>query len=397
MKVLSLVIPCYNAAPYIDTCMKSLLSFADSAPRETNPLRNQNNLSARVAAGTTPHRQDDESLANSGSMHGNNLTSLDDSIDTSLDASIEIIAVDDGSTDGETARKLDEWQQRFPHLIHVVHKENGGHGSAVNAGLQRAQGLYFKVVDADDWLDTASMRTIMQFIYEQAETEHPVDLIVGNYVYEKVYEHTQTPMGYTNVFPQDKIFTWSDINSFRPSQYLLMHSVIYRTQLLHDVHLQLPEHCFYVDNIFVYVPLVAVKTIRYFNVDMYRYFIGREGQSVNEDIMKSRIDQHIRVTKLMIDTINLDTISLNPKLRKYMENYLAIMFCICSVFLRMINTTDSLAKLDDVWLYLKEKQPVTYPHIRKNIVNVGMNLPGKTGRAIGMTGYRIAQKLFNFN
>ena len=145
--------------------MKSLLSFADCAPRESNSLHNQNTLSALKAACIAPHRQDDESLPNSGTIHGNNSASRDDSIDTSLDASIEIIAVDDGSTDGETARKLDEWQQRFPHLIHVVHKENGGHGSAVNAGLQRAKGLYFKVVDADDWLDTSSMRTIMQFIY----------------------------------------------------------------------------------------------------------------------------------------------------------------------------------------------------------------------------------------
>ena len=87
MKVLSLVIPCYNAAPYIDTCMKSLLSFADCAPRESNSLHDQNTLSALKAACIAPHRQDDESLPNSGTIHGNNSASRDDSTDAALDAS----------------------------------------------------------------------------------------------------------------------------------------------------------------------------------------------------------------------------------------------------------------------------------------------------------------------
>ena len=65
-----------------------------------------------------------------------------------------------------------------------------------------------------------------------------------------------------------------------------MHSAIYRTQLLRDIKLELPKHTFYVDNIFVYVPLPYVRTMYYINSDMYMYFIGREDQSVNEEVMK---------------------------------------------------------------------------------------------------------------
>ncbi|MCY9291004.1 glycosyl transferase, partial [Bacillus haynesii] len=81
-------------------------------------------------------------------------------------------------------------------------------------------------------------------------------------------------MKYENVLPEGTIFTWNDIGQFRKGQYLLMHSVIYRTQLLKECGLELPKHTFYVDNLFVYRPLEHVQKIYYINVDFYRYFIG---------------------------------------------------------------------------------------------------------------------------
>ena len=90
------------------------------------------------------------------------------------------------------------------------------------------------------------------------------------------------------------------ISEFMTGQYILMHSVIYRTALLKECGLALPEHTFYVDNIFVYQPLPHVKKIYYLDVNFYRYFIGRSDQSVNETVMIGRIDQQLRVTKLML-------------------------------------------------------------------------------------------------
>ena len=81
----------------------------------------------------------------------------------------------------------------------------------------------------------------------------------------------------TTTCSPNKVFGWEQIGRFRPSQYLLMHSVIYRTQLLRDCGLELPKHTFYVDNIFVYQPLPGGKNIYYLDVDLYRYFIGRSG------------------------------------------------------------------------------------------------------------------------
>lgn len=342
MKTISFAVPCYNSAEYMDKCIESLIACAEG--------------------------KDD----------------------------IEVLIIDDGSTKDETPQIADSWQERYPALVKAIHKPNGGHGSAVNTGLEHASGAYFKVVDSDDWLDVAAMRPIMAFLRAQAQENDAVDLVIGNYVYEKVFENTRTVIDYRNVFPLDRVFGWDDIHHFHSSQYLLMHSVIYRTALLCEIGLKLPEHCFYVDNIFVYVPLPAVKTMRYFDEDMYRYFIGREGQSVNEDTMKARIDQHLRVTRIMIDAVDLDEVP-NHKLRHYMRNYLSMMMCISSVFLRMINNDEASQKLTDLWAYLKQQRPDMYASIRANVLNIGTNLPTELGRRIGLGGYRLAQKIFKFN
>lgn len=231
MKIISFAVPCFNSADYMEKCVYSLLPLGDD---------------------------------------------------------IEIILVDDGSTKDNTAEICDRLVAEHPNVIRAIHQENAGHGGAVNAGLAAAEGLYFKVVDSDDWLDEEAMETIMAFIRSQADLAEPTDLVISNYVYEKVYEGKSISMGYRNVFPENKIFGWDDIGHFHLSQYLLMHSVIYRTALLKEIGLKLPHHCFYVDNIFVYVPLAHVKTMVYFDVDTYRYFIGREDQSVNEKVMLSR-------------------------------------------------------------------------------------------------------------
>ena len=263
MKTISFAIPCYNSAEYMDKCIESILACGG-------------------AQGT------------------------DD---------IEIIIVDDGSVKDNTAEKADEWQARHPGVIKAVHQENGGHGQAVNTGLANATGLYFKVVDSDDWLDRRAMEDVMAYVRSQMGRQAPTDLVIANYVYEKVHENTRTVMHYRNVFPEGREFGWADVGHFNPSQYLLMHSVIYRTELLRSMGLQLPKHTFYVDNIFVYVPLPHVKTIYYLDVDMYRYFIGREDQSVNESVMMSRIDQQLRVTRIMIDAVQLPSGVAEKRLR----------------------------------------------------------------------------------
>ncbi len=340
MKLITFTVPCYNSEGYMRRCIDSLLVCGEEA---------------------------------------------------------EIIIVNDGSTDG-TGQVADEYSARYPDIVRVIHKENGGHGSGVNAGIQNAKGLYFKVVDSDDWLDKDCLFIVMEHLRKWAAMPHPTDLLICNYVYDHLNEGIQRSMGYQNVFPEDRVHTWNDIGWFKPSQYLLMHALIFRTQVLWDSGVKLPEHTFYVDNIFAYQPLPFVKSLCYLNLDLYHYFLGRDDQSVTEENFKKRIDQQIRVTKLVAEAADLRQVAqVYPKLARYMRQNISMMVSISSIYLLLINTEEALAKRKALWAYMKELDQRLYLQLRYIKFSGLTYLPGKMGRLVTVGGYRFARKIYKFN
>ncbi len=339
MKLLSIAIPCYNSEDYMRNCIESLLPGGEE---------------------------------------------------------VEIIIVDDGSTKDRTAEIADEYARNYPTIVKVVHQENGGHGEAVNTGLKNATGLYFKVVDSDDWVDAESYQKVLGKLAELVHEGNAIDMMICNYVYEKQGARSKKTVRYTTAFPQDQIFTWSDVKHFHLGQYILMHSVIYRTRMLQNCGLELPKHTFYVDNIFVYYPLPYVKTLYYMDEDLYRYFIGRSDQSVNEQVMIGRVDQQIKVNKIMIDQYDLRSIQ-NPKLRRYMISYLDIMMTVSSIMLIRSGTDESLQKKKDLWQYLKKKDAGLFYKLYFGIFGRAMNQPGKGGRKVSVIAYNLANKVMGFN
>ena len=97
---------------------------------------------------------------------------------------VEILIVDDGSKD-RTAEIADRYEREYPTICRAIHQENGGHGEAVNAGIRNATGLYFKVVDSDDWVDQEAYMQILNKLRELAGGETQLDMLLANYVYEK--------------------------------------------------------------------------------------------------------------------------------------------------------------------------------------------------------------------
>lgn len=308
---------------------------------------------------------------------------------------VEIIVVNDGSKDG-TAEIADEYAAKYPTIVKAVHQENGGHGEAVNAGLRNATGLYYKVVDSDDWVNQEAYRKILEKLAELVKSGNMVDMFISNYVYEKEGKKHKKVMQYRSAFPVDQVFTWSDVKFLHVGQYILMHSVIYRTQMLKDCGLELPKHTFYVDNIYVYHPLPYVNKMYYMDVNFYRYFIGRNDQSVNEKVMISRIDQQLLVTKKIIDDCDVWKIK-NKKLRKYMISYVEIMMTISSILAIRSKTEENLAKKKALWQYLKAKDERLYKRIRRSAMGNTMNLPGRSGRKISVAAYKVAQMVVGFN
>ncbi len=342
MKLLSIAIPCYNSEAYMRKCIDSLLVGGED---------------------------------------------------------VEILIVDDGSTKDRTAEIADEYAAQYPTIVKAIHKENGGHGSAVNAGIANATGLYFKVVDSDDWVKEDAYLAILDKLRELAGGDTMLDMLVSNYVYEKEGEKRKKVMHQRRILPEGKMFTWADCHYFIKGHYILMHSVIFRTKLLRDCGLCLPEHTFYVDNIYVFKPLPYVKNMYYMDVNFYRYYIGRGDQSVNEEIMISRIDQQLKVNKLLIDYFDSkkSDIRKNKRLYQYMRNFLEIVTTVSSVLLIRADTEEALEKKKELWSYLKEKDRRLYFWMRNGIMGGTMNLPGRGGRKISVEGYKICQKIFGFN
>ena len=308
---------------------------------------------------------------------------------------VEILIIDDGSTD-LTGELADKYQEKYPGIIRAIHQENGGHGEAVNTGIKNAEGIYFKVVDSDDRLDAKAYKQVLDKLRELTGGDKVLDMMLCNFVYDKDGARRKKIMHYESSVPIEDLIGWSQTKRFRKGRYILMHSVIYRTKLLQNCGMVLPKHTFYVDNIYVFEPLPYVKTLYYLPVNLYRYYIGREDQSVNEKNMISRIDQQITVTKLMIDYFR-DTKVENGRLRRYMRNYLEIMMVISSIFLIKAGDKESLDKKRQLWEYLRSRDLPSYYLIRHSMLGESMNLPGEGGRKISVGGYKIAQMLVGFN
>lgn len=338
MKLLTITVPCYNSQDYLEKCLDSLVVGGED---------------------------------------------------------VEILIVNDGSTD-QTETIAYRYQQSYPTIVKVLSKKNGGHGSAVNMGIQNASGVYFKVVDSDDWVKESSYLEILDALKKIVGGNHVIDMVISNFVYEKEGESRKRVVSFNHALPKEDVFTWDEVGYFKKSQYFLMHSVIYRTKLLHECGLVLPEHTFYVDNLFVFIPLPYVRKMYYVDTNFYRYYIGRDDQSVNESVMIRRIDQQLKVNKLMVEYLTKTRIS-NPKTYRYMVKYLDIITCVSATMLVRANTAEALEKRDELWNYIQNADKRLFIRLRHGLFGVAMNLPGKSGRKISETLYKLAQKVVKFN
>ena len=309
---------------------------------------------------------------------------------------VEVLIIDDGSTDGTLAIAKD-YERRFPGSVGAIHQENKGHGGAVNTGIREAQGIYFKVCDSDDWLDYDSYMQVLDALRTCISGPETLDVLISNYIYEKQGAKRKHGMRYVGSFPENRIFTWDEvIKPLNAHRYVLMHSLTYRTDLLRSCGLQLPEHTFYVDNIYAYQPMMYVKTMYYLNVPLYRYFIGRADQSVNEEVMVKRMDQQLRVTRIMIDSYRPDLLRKKQQMN-YIIHDLGIIMSVTSILLLRIGSEEALREKKESWDYLKRKDLMLFLRIRHSVLGRALNLPGKPGRDMAVRGYQLVQKYYGFN
>lgn len=339
MKLLSVAIPCYNSQDYMRKCIESVLKGGDE---------------------------------------------------------VEIIIIDDGSKD-DTGKIADEYADKYKEIVKVIHQPNGGHGEGVNQGVLNSTGLYFKVVDSDDWLNEDALAKLLSRIRADRGRDTIPDMYICNYVYEHSADNSTYTMSYARNFPKDEIIGWDKMKRFGAAQYLMMHSVVFRTEFLQKDYKPLPKHTFFVDNLYMFRPLPGVKTMVYLDLDLYRYFIGREDQSVNEKMLIKRLDQQFRVTELMFESHDLDDVKAqNPNLYKYMLHNLAMMMMINAAFAFVSKEKEKINAFYALWKSLKKDKPALYKKLTYRSYAWLTRLPGCVGRFIFVTGYRIARKIVKF-
>jgi glycosyltransferase involved in cell wall biosynthesis len=307
MKLITFCVPCYNSQDYMETCINSLLKGGDD---------------------------------------------------------VEIIIVDDGSID-RTAQIADAYEEKNPGIIRVIHKPNGGHGSGVNMGVSLATGLYFKVVDSDDWLDDEGYQKLLSVIHQHLSQGTSPDLYIMDFVYNKPSENSQFQRNFRKQFPTERLFTWKDVRLFHTDKVFLMHALVYKTEPLRASHTILPEHTFYVDNIFAYKPLPFMKTMYYLPQRLYMYFIGRPDQSVTMKNAFRRYKQQITVQKAMDDAYSYKEIChMERGLRQYMFHAIMALMMVTLFFTCGEDTPERRADTKELWTYTRKKDHALYRKLR---------------------------------
>ena len=338
MKLLTVVVPCYNSQDYMERCVDSLLIGGDR---------------------------------------------------------MEIIIVDDGSKDA-TGEIADRYAAAHPGVVRVIHKENGGHGSGVNAGIEHAAGLYFKVVDSDDWVEPEALAEVLRVLGRYAGEGEQLDLLITNFMYDKLGAARRKVMSYEKVYPEGRVFSWDEASSFSIGQYMMIHAQIYRTSLLREIELRLPHHTFYVDNLYCFVPLLHVSRMYYLNADLYHYCIGRADQSVSEQVMLKRIDQQFRINLMLLDSYRPELIE-SPQLRRYLLHFMNLISLVLVTQLCLVGDEESMRMRRDYWKYIRRKDVMLYLKMRYSIYGLSANMPGRPGRGITRAGYRLARRRYGFN
>ena len=238
---------------------------------------------------------------------------LDSIVNAENKEKVEVLVVNDGSKD-KTAKITEEYAKKNPTIVRLVNKENGGHGSTINKGIEEATGKYFRALDGDDWLNTVSLDLILK----RLETEDS-DIVLSDYI--NCYEQGEDKVDSFETLEDGKEYDFDALSA--KIRWMRYHTVIYKTSILKDYNIKLDEHCFYVDSEFMLLPIPFVNTIRYYKLSLYCYRLGLEGQSVSPESRIKHKDDSFKVANRLLDFYQVLPEDMTEPKRKYITDGIA--------------------------------------------------------------------------
>ncbi len=286
---------------------------------------------------------------------------------------IEIILVDDGSED-YTAQIADDYARQYPSVVRAIHQTDGGHGEGINTGLLHATGLYFKIVDPDDWVDEAGYQEVLHTLQSLAAGGCMLDMMLCNYVYESAGKRKQKYIRYNKILPSNQLLAWNEMRNLKNGKPLGPQAVLYRTQLLRDCHLLLPGQNRYASHLFVYIPLPCIQMMYYLDVDFYHDSVKKTALPADRQDMLSLIDQHIDINKKMADAFVQWQTCCRP-LRHYMLNYLEVFTAASTMMLLRMKGSECQEKKKELWDYIKRTDNRLYHRLRQRIMGQTLPIP----------------------
>ena len=214
--------------------------------------------------------------------------------DGTMDPRLEVIIVNDGSTDN-TLEVANEWVSRFPDGFRVIDKENGGHGSGINAGIDAAKGRYYKVIDSDDWILTDNLKPILDAL-ENSSADivttgfHTVNMATGvSLAYGAGDEEKELPLA--EFVPHKE-----EILSAQ-----MFHGLMYNTDFYRNSGIRMSEGVFFEDQEYAILPFMHARTILLLPYYFYEYQTGNAAQSVNFANQGKKAGHLLKVLENLID------------------------------------------------------------------------------------------------
>lgn len=275
---------------------------------------------------------------------------------------LEVIVVNDGSQDA-TQHIAETYVNKYPEIFKLINKENGGHGSAVNAGIANATGKYFRIVDGDDWVHTENMVELLA-VLEHSEADMVVDQRREVNMLTKETEYFPLPPVEKNrVLDFAQICMQHDICTF-----IMLHTLSYKTELLKKHGIKLLEHIFYVDIEYIIKATMEAKTIEFHDLEIYQYLVGNVNQSVNYRNYVKRFSHHSKVTRELV------TYASKSKAQGEMKNYLDRRICLLintHMNIALIyneNRKEGLNQAKEFRRFLKETSSVYYRRTYKRYI-----------------------------
>lgn len=256
---------------------------------------------------------------------------------------LQVLVINDGSKDNSLgiAKKYEE---KYPTIFTVIDKENGNYGSCVNKGLELAKGKYFRILDADDWVVTDQLE---KFILQLEKVE--ADLVLTNYSFVSQNGKQLVSMREAS-YGKEYMIDNFDFHTTHNDMMFRMHAVTYKTSLLKNINLKLQSGISYTDAEYCYYPFVKASTMMFLNLDLYQYFIGREGQTVSKESMIKNFNHFYLVgIRMLKDYLSMNSYSPNKKetLIHFIANSLFGIYAVCLVLSKKVSS-EQMNKLKEV-------------------------------------------------